>query len=700
MTVQDILDRVRAEQNTPGRFPSRLIFVRNYSDYALLVDELRKECDITLDLASFARGDIFPNFRLLKEELGGYSDKLILLLSMGEYLRICLKKELNRETSVFPGLWTTMQPENSTTKYMIPLFGGRELFDQIVPFVDERQQDFLWEITESSVSSEYTIKVFSPEFSDAIETDASSFQEWLCGWDDFFGDGDRKEFSLKSKLVKYTDPMGGNFSVKVIDEPFRYVVSLVSDGESLKPEWGEGDSWTEIVPYIRRGEPFSATIKSALNIGENFDPIAVLALFPHVSDAKRRLLWIWYQLYPDKGYCSFAIRQAKNLNEIPTRLRDAIFEVPQVTEQKLKERREALKVLGVSSNAHYLSKLDLVFPVEERFSYLTYQTLEERAYAIKTVSELLRIGAAPCTIAETLRIYYPDLAEYLLPLDDKNDEISRYFNWYRKNKILNRPPECWPNYIDLDSLDSRHKILQQSGDALTFWIDGLGAEWLPLLVWKLGTLDAVTGIETKIGRAIPPTETEHNRKWKDTDEKWDRLDQISHEGIPDDNDYFLCIARQIEIMGEIAERVSEMLSQHERIIITGDHGSSRMAALMFHVSDNFAIDPPANSIVRSFGRFCELTGPIPRPMTDSIEQVRVGNKDYLVMTTYEHFRQPGNAAGGNTDERAVAGEVHGGMTPEEYLVPIIVVTGRVMSMKSDHIEIQKAMPATLNDMGI
>ncbi len=700
MTIQEILDKVVAERQTPGRFPSRLIFVRNFSDYSLLVDELSKICDVTLNLALFAQGDILPDFNAVKQELRKNVNKRILLLSLNEYLRLCAKRETAKETSVFSGIWENIQSERATTKYIIPLFGGRELFDQVVPIVDERQEDFLWDLTGSSEPLEYTVSVYSPAFTTAVKTDATNFQEWLENWDTLFSDDNRKHFSLTSKLIKYTNPMTGPVSVKIIDEPFAYVTSLVSDGQKLKREWGDEQFWTDVAKHVKQGKSFSATVKAILNMGANFDPFAVLARFDHLSSTERSLLWVWYRLYPTDDYYSFAIGQAIYPDEIPTKLRDAIFELPKTVDSTHAERVKALKVLNVQYGHEYFSKLDKVLPAQTRMSYLTYKTLQERAYAVKTVSGLLRNGADVHAIAEQLGSDYPSLAEYLLPSDVRDDEVARYFNWYRQSKILNRLPEDWPNHIDFDSLDSRNKILQQSGDTLTFWVDGLGAEWLPLLVKNLKQLNIAETINSNIGRAILPSETEYNHKWKDNDEKWDRFDKLSHNGMPDDKDYFLCVARQIEIIGEVVERVSELLTQHDSIIITGDHGSSRLAALMFHASDNFAIDPPKNSIVRSFGRFCELNGSADVIITPSMEKIVLEGQKYIVMKTYEHFRQSGNAAGGNTEDKAVAGEVHGGMTPEEYLVPVIMVTRKISFKKSIQVKVQKSKAAELNDMGI
>ena len=700
MTVQEIIDRVINERNIPGRFPARIIFVRNYEDYCLLVDELSKICDVTLNLAYYARGDILPDFNKLKLELNNNKEKMILLLSFGEYLRLCVKRETAKETSVFPGIWSTMQSEREKTKYIIPLFGGREIFDQIVPFVDERQKDFLWDMSSSSDSFEYKINVYSPIFSAVIKTDADNFQEWLEKWDGLFTDKNRKSFFLTTKLVKYTKPTIGNISIKIIDETFDYVASLVNDGIKLKHEWGNEQFWADVAKNVKPEQSFAETVKAIFNMGANFDPITVLARFDYLTATERSLLWIWYRLYPTDDYYSIAINKANHPDDITVQIRDAIFEIPKPQDTHFIERVNALRIMRVQYGKEYFTKLDKVLPAELRLSYLTYKTLEERAYAVKTVSNLLRVGAEISEIAKKLKFDYPDLAEYLLPSFQVNEEIERYFSWYRKSKIINRIPEDWPHQIDFNTIDSRNKVIQQYGDSRSFWIDGLGAEWLPLLVKKLEKLKYEIEIDAKIGCAIIPTETEYNKKWNKDDEKWDRLDKLSHDGVPDDKDYYLCIARQIEIMGEVVERVSELLNHNDQVLITGDHGSSRIAALMFHASDNFAIDPPKNAIVRSYGRFCELNGKADPYITSAMEHiVQDGKGEYIVMKTYEHFKQSGNAAGGNSDDNSVAGEIHGGMTPEEYLVPVIKVT-RKKPLKNPQPEQGKPKAAMLNEMGI
>ncbi len=676
MNIKEIVAKVYNERQTPGRFPARLIFIRNFNDYLTLVGELRSVCDVVIDLAQFTKGDLLPRFKDLKSEISKHTGKQLLLLSFGEYLRICIQREKDKSTSAFPGIWEQQQAENLTTKYIIPIFGGREVFDSIVPFQDERQQSFIWEAKESPAESEYSLAVYSPDFADALIVDAENLQEWFENWATLFADKSRSNFSVRTKLYRYTETTYGGIQINIIDEPFTYVASLVTDGEKLKKADGNNEFWKYVAQYVKQGVEFAETIKFLLNIGHSFDPIGVLARFSELSEAQKNLLLIWYKLYPSDDYYSFAISKASVASEIPVVLRDAIFELPRLTDAFIQQRTAALRVLDVSYSEDYFLKLDKIASPETRLMMLTYRTIAERSYAIKTVSGLLRSGADVDAVTELVRNDYPDLAEYLNPSVDTQNEITQYFNWYRRNKLINRPNTDVPCVIDFDSLDSRNKIMQQNVtyDSIPFWVDGLGAEWIPVLTNKLRTLSIGVFIKTEVTKALLPTETEYNHKWTHGDKKWDRLDKLSHNGLPDDKDYFLCIARQLEIMNEVVEHVAELLTKVDRVIITGDHGSSRLAALLFHDAENFAVEPPNNSTVRSFGRFVELKDDTYVSVTPSMERVKVDGKHFIVMKTYEHFKQSGNAAGGNTDDNAVAGEVHGGMTPEEYLVPVIVVS--------------------------
>jgi len=690
--INEIVSKVSNERQIPGRFPSRLIFVRNFKAYLDLVDELRFVCDFVIDLAAFTKGDLLPRFKDLKGAINKHPGKQILLLSFGEYLRICIKRERDKTTAAFPGIWEHQQAENSLTKFIIPIFGSREVFDSIMPFQDERQQAFIWEADESSVESEISLAIYSPDFADTVTADAENLQEWFQKWTSLFGDNKRNSFSLCTKLYRYSETTYDGIRLSVIDEPFNYVVSLVSDGEKLKETYGNKEFWKYIARNVKKDVAFAETIKYLLNIGHSFCPINLLARFGELPDVELHLLLMWYKIYPSDDYYSLAINKATKAVEIPMVLRDTIFELPKLTDAFIQQRAAALRVMDISCNESYFAKLDKISSPETRLMMLTYRTIAERAYGIKTVSGLLRSGADVPAIAELVKNDYSDLADYLNPSERSHNEVTQYFNWYRRSKLMNKPNTDAPCGIDFNSIDSRNKIMQQNttSDSLSFWVDGLGAEWIPVLIKKLNALSIGVSIKTEVTKAILPTETEYNHKWTSDDQKWDRLDKLSHTGMPDDKDYFFCIAHQLQIMDEVVNHVAELLANFNRVIVTGDHGSSRLAALLFHEADNFAVEPPKNATVRSFGRFVELQDNSYVPITPSMERVEQDGKYFIVMKTYEHFKQPGNAAF----------EVHGGMTPEEYLVPVIVVSRKTPLPKKPVEENRKGITINSDQMGL
>lgn len=311
----------------------------------------------------------------------------------------------------------------------------------------------------------------------------------------------------------------------------------------------------------------------------------------------------------------------------------------------------------------------------QRFS----QGTQIKLYAVKVISNMLRSGAEPSAIATTLlERDYPSLASYMKDEMGCDDVIDEYMAWYRKNKIINRYPGDYPVQMTFDRFDARYKLMHklQGQDCMSFWIDGFGSEYTPLFLYEL-KVQGIVPESVKLATALLPTETEYNHQWDEHDPmtiKWDRLDSFSHKGMPDDKSYYSCIVHQLSVFSDAAKKVEELLENHEYVVVTGDHGSSRFAALAFHQENVVPISAPKKSTVRSFGRSCELDDNAEDVIALPNTVVVTSNgKRYLVMDNYQHFSVSGNAAGGNTDEHDVVGEIHGGNTAEERLVSVIVI---------------------------
>lgn len=149
MTIAEIINKLRQERDFGSRFPARIIFVDDLNSYSDLVSQLKSACDVPINLADFGKNDVVPQFEKMRTALEQYEGKQVLLLSVGEYLRMCIKRELNKERAQFPAFWECMQPESSKTRYIMPVFRCRDSFDRIIGKVDERQEGFIWELDNS-----------------------------------------------------------------------------------------------------------------------------------------------------------------------------------------------------------------------------------------------------------------------------------------------------------------------------------------------------------------------------------------------------------------------------------------------------------------------------------------------------------------------------------------------------------------------
>ena len=682
MTVTEIKEKLSQERGFGSRFPARIIFTESLDAYSLLESQLKGVCDVTLNVADFCRApDTVPQLDQIKAKLDEYAGKQVLLLSAGEYLRLCIKRELNVERRQFLSFWETQQSEASRTRIVMPMFCCRDIFDRIVGAIDERQQDYLWILDASPAAKNYSITVYSPKFKNSVHADADNLSEWLQKWSGIL------LRNTSCSIVTIQEPnveaSFGTVNIKPIDSPFRYLRESLVDGENLLEAWETPEFWSQIVncaSAYHDSIPFSRLAIRALNVND-FDFVSVAARWKTLTALQKELVWLWYRMYPTGDYYSFACNKAAAASDIPARIRDEILIISNRSALWIDQRMAAMKALGLSSfDDAYFALMDKIPLAETKLQLLTYQTHEEKTYAVKVISGLLRGGAEPQAVADLIADEYPALAVYLKENTGCDEAVDDYMAWYRKNKIINRYPGEYPAHMSFERFDARYKLMHQmSGkDCASFWIDGFGMEYAPLFLYEL-KMRGIVPETVKVAAALLPTETEYNHQWDEKDpltEKWIRLDSCSHNGMPDDKSYYSCIVHQLAVFSDAAKKVDELLEKHDYVVITGDHGSSRFAALAFHDAGVVPVTAPSKSTIRSFGRFCELdeksADMIALPGTSKIT-AKLGGKTFLVMNTYQHFSVSGNVAGGNTDDHDVAGETHGGNTPEERLVPVIIV---------------------------
>ena len=297
--------------------------------------------------------------------------------------------------------------------------------------------------------------------------------------------------------------------------------------------------------------------------------------------------------------------------------------------------------------------------------WLNCGTAAERA-------ELLRRCVVDGIVSNAVKVVYPEAAAYLnadLVFDD--EALEEYFREYRELKMAGRvTPEFYERsqrVVPPSSVQSRDAMVQwyasDNGCALLV-VDAMGAEWLPMLV----ALARNIGVDLiGVGQVHLPTSTQFNNiHWPDTARRLSdikRLDNIAHNGAEahearhaEEN-----LAAALDVIGgEVLPRVAEGLVCFERVLVTADHGSSRLAALAQQAEPRLArtLACEAGAEVADW-RYRERAaqGGCPPELEETLDG------RHWVMRGYDRLPKRGGGQGF---------ELHGGATLEERLVPVVI----------------------------
>jgi len=269
---------------------------------------------------------------------------------------------------------------------------------------------------------------------------------------------------------------------------------------------------------------------------------------------------------------------------------------------------------------------------------------------------------------------YPEAGAYLNAEPVFSEvALESYFREYRELKMAGRLTQEFyekaQGTLPTSSVQSRDTIVQHyasdNGCALLV-VDAMGAEWLPMLVAlererNVG-IDSVTTGEVHL-----PTSTEFNNiYWPDPARRLQdikRLDNIVHNGEEahearrsEEN-----LAAALDVIGsEVLPRGADGLARFERVLVTADHGSSRLALLAWQAEPRLARTLLCEDDAEiADWRYRERTaqGGCPPELEETLD-----GKHWVVCG---YNRLPKKSGGQRF-------ELHGGATLEERLVPVVI----------------------------
>ena len=686
MTIQEVVAGFQREKQeaVASRFPCRAIMVKNVKQYCELLSELKKISDIrTIQVSElFSNADVMPRFENLKAPQ--YQNQWVILTGVSEYLRLFSKKEQTDRR--FANLWSYQAPASSKGRIIIPLWGCEaQWFDSALNFTgDLRQQDFYYDCSDVD-EPEQTMKLMI--LSGAFEKYVSKLdilqgelkiglQDWFDYWTD--PSVDEENFVLLTKRCNSVVTTNGNVAIHVITDTLAFIKEHMPGAEILTPQNCTVDMQSILLDYSLKGMTLDAALLKILNVSI-FSGVDVMGKWKNMPESHKQFVELWLNMHPEDSYTNHCFRNVKNICDIPNAVMLEIFNVRQDRPEWIDEFHQLMAVMSIEPDDRFFEELDKIPVYETRLDFMTGNSKKERIYLIRMVGKWMKSDYEQISSCEKLRQVYPELFFYLSHAVHQEDaDLKGYLARYKAHKLENTLPADEDVYFagfQTDVYDNRYSVLADNidGDTIILWIDALGVEWLPLLSWTIKEHCDGKIVSTSVGQAILPTETCYNDLWSRMDtpySKLDKLDKLAHKGVVDEPDYYACIEEQLSFVAGAHKHITGLLKKHHRVIITGDHGTSRLAARLFHVKDGFSA--PMDATVCSHGRYCKSVEAAGYAMPNTRVFKGSDGMQYVVFTNYDHFKQSGFAAGAD-DDNAIYGEVHGGATPEEMLVPIIVI---------------------------
>ncbi|WP_258360788.1 BREX-4 system phosphatase PglZ [Moorella sulfitireducens (nom. illeg.)] len=647
--VDDLIRVLRYEVREPARFPVRFILVKGLSAWKDIIDRLKLEVDATLELSFFCKDqDVFPYLPSLIRELKDNGKKKILILPLSECLRLIpSSSSILRELAVLENV--------GQSRVYIPLLEIEDIFVNEMEKIDRYRQGLLpaaWVL-----KGEGAVKVRAAPF--RLKSEAGKIVAGIKRYLQVWEKGGRDDIYLVSQLAPYLNSIIGNFEVRIYKNAFEFARGNLSGITDACLEWGEDNQWRWLIEEREEQEEFSKLAASIFNVNK-FDPWQLYSRWETFEANEKWLLWLWSKLEAPPGtYLHLALKDSTSVSHIEENIANGVFKY-KLEENLLKERKALLEGLRLKEmpSSFWLAFHALNDPLE-KIKALTGLTTQEKENVILVVQDLIQKGIAKESWWPFLEIAYPELSYYLTPCQFEDDFISTYFRHYVTSRVLDKP---LAELLDMArkaaeekkiwSLATQGSLLEKysKDDIKTIWVDGMGLEWCGLIRGLINNRYDNVKIEVFISRAYLPTTTELNKGWEKEEDVERRLDDLAHKY---NYRFPRFLSEEIDIIKNMVERAVQLLRQYTEVIITADHGLTRFA----YYGGSSQI--PEDARVHRWGRYAELKDSsntdTEYPSTTIVEN---GN---LITAVHEKFK------GG----RGAIGEVHGGATLEECLVPLI-----------------------------
>lgn len=688
-----------AEVGLHNRYPVRFVLFDNFSDFNYFIEN-RPEGIFTKSLDKILDED-YPDTFLTYTELSLFvrdfvkqipaSDYVIFPFSeMARFYDNTDSKEFDALIKTVRGTQAPAESQNRHLRIYIPIVGmqgkmGKFMKDNIT-FVWEYKSGFDKGVYNLVVTDGTTYGVSGLEDKYTVVNDLN---EWIKLWEK--GDKIKQTIICSSPNiyanVKYAQPDNA-FKYRECQNAYQFLTKGLGLDFGVKeeplaeemPHWEQLSGEIDVSTFC-----FEEFVKErldtyALNDGMDF----IKSWFDCENGFDRWLLALYFRHVADKNsYIYKAVTQCASLtkSELFSTIATLIFEETN-REHYASERLCALTLAAEhdvqitdAAKQDLTSKLCAIASSKERGGYysavklLTAFTDEERQLAI------LWVAQGHVSLNDIQKVF-PKLYSYMKPLDmnslsHDSQWVNAYIDAYRWSKLANEYSDRIESLIKdknaspasfmswKDNFKTVKTILHNRKDIDVFyWIDGLGVDWIPFIrdIVAKYSKEHVYLNELYIGLADVPTTTSNNKP---------KLQSLLPEGgtlpkIGDVDSYAHSSKKYpqyiIEEMNIVEKAITSVLDNYtgKKIAFVSDHGITYLS--QFQEGLNIA-----GIEANHEGRCGKITG-----------GTFVADKKYIILEDGKTVCSLTHKS--LTSKVDKSHGAHGGCSPEEVLVPIVIVS--------------------------
>lgn len=503
-----------------------------------------------------------------------------------------------------------------------------------------------------------------------------------------------------NRKEKFSDP-DNIFTFEHIKNSYEYIDSFLGVTVPVSYEASEETFWAQLLSDIINTGPAAFGFSSFVSARFGFAKISIRELFRHWSETDVTPYDRWLlknyilssatvENYPYLKICLDEIADYDNHCELASKVAERIFYFSEPsTQNKYAAERELL----IKRSAPIFNE----FTDESTKKYIKTciseidQNNTQLAIALTTgVFDFEKVLVTAWYVdkentelsLERAAEKYPDLGMYLSemkPSEKRKDNwhldyLSAYRDAKLSDEISAQVASCITEknmdgdafYDWYHSFNETHDLLHKHRNSSdlrpdkVYWIDSLGAEFLPYLLSIFE--DSSHGyrvVYSEITRCTIPSATAQNRF--DDVVKFEDLDKIAHDASGYKKNTTL--VKELKVLAsKMWEIITSNAHGEHTIAIVSDHGLSCLSRL--------AESKKYDAKVEHDGRYIKVPAD-GKLYNDADYVVHINENDgerYKVALTHSSLgRRPVH-------------EVHGGCTPEEVLVPYIIITNKRQSL--------------------